>query len=82
MTDTASSASSHAASSTSSAERSLRLLAVLADQGRPMSLAELIEALNLPKATVHRLCTQLLEGGYVSRDLNERDFVEIGRAHV
>lgn len=40
-----------------------------------MSLAELVEDLNLPKATVHRLCTQLIQGGYVSRDLNERDFV-------
>ena len=63
------------ASSTSSSERSLRLLSVLAHQGRPMSLAELIEALNLPKATVHRMCMQLMECGFVSRDLNERDFV-------
>lgn len=61
--------------SKSSAERSLRLLSVLADQGRPMSLAELIKALELPKATVHRLCAQLMDGGFVSRDLNERDFV-------
>ena len=62
-------------STSSSSERSLRLLSVLADQGRPMSLAELIEALELPKATVHRLCTQLMDSGFVSRDLNERDFV-------
>lgn len=61
--------------SSSSAERSLRLLSVLANEGRPMALAELIEALKLPKATVHRLCMQLTEGGYLSRDLNERDFV-------
>lgn len=59
----------------SSTDRSLRLLSVLADQGRPMSLAELVEALNLPKATVHRLCTQLMQSGFVARDLNERDFV-------
>lgn len=75
MTATESSSPSLPASSSSSAERSLRLLAVLADQGRPMSLAELVAALNLPKATVHRLCTQLLDGGFVTRDLNERDFV-------
>lgn len=61
--------------SSSSAERSLRLLSTLADQGRPMSLAELIEALALPKATVHRMCMQLMECGFVTRDLNERDFV-------
>ena len=59
----------------SSTDRSLRLLSVLADQGRPMSLAELVEALHLPKATVHRLCTQLMQSGFVARDLNERDFV-------
>jgi IclR family acetate operon transcriptional repressor len=64
-----------AAASTSSAERSLRLLSILADQGRPMSLAELVEALGLPKATVHRMCTQLMECGFMARDLNERDFV-------
>ena len=64
-----------AAASSSSSERSLRLLSTLADQGRPMSLAELIEALELPKATVHRMCMQLMECGFVSRDLNERDFV-------
>ena len=63
------------ASSSSSAGRSLRLLSVLADLGRPMSLAELVEALDLPKATVHRLCAQLVDSGFVSRDLNERDFV-------
>ena len=63
------------APSSSSAERSLRLLSTLADSGRPMSLAALVAALDLPKATVHRLCAQLLACGFVSRDLNERDFV-------
>lgn len=61
--------------SSSSAERSLRLLSVLANEGRPMALAELIKALKLPKATVHRLCMQLSDSGYLARDLNERDFV-------
>jgi DNA-binding IclR family transcriptional regulator len=61
--------------STSSAERSLRLLAKLADDGRAMSLAELGAALALPKATVHRICTQLLQAGYVARDLAEREYV-------
>lgn len=64
-----------ASSTGSSAERSLRLLAHLADEGRPLSLAELAEALALPKATAHRLCTQLLELGFVARGLEERDFV-------
>jgi IclR family transcriptional regulator, acetate operon repressor len=64
-----------AAASSSSAERSLRLLAHLADEGRALSLAEMGEALSLPKATVHRICTQLLEGGFVARGVNEREFV-------
>ena len=59
----------------SSAERSLRLLAHLAASGRALSLAELATHLELPKATAHRLCTQLLDTGFVARDLTERDFV-------
>ena len=59
----------------SSTERSLRLLAILADEGRPLSLAQLVEALALPKATVHRMCMQLLECGFIARDVSERHFV-------
>lgn len=59
----------------SSAERSLRLLACLARHGRAMSLAELAADLALPKGTAHRLCTQMLEMGFIARDVNERDFV-------
>jgi DNA-binding IclR family transcriptional regulator len=59
----------------SSSERSLRLLAHLAASGRTLSLAELAAHLALPKATAHRLCTQLLDTGFVARDVNERDFV-------
>ena len=59
----------------SSAERSLRLLMQIAEKGRPLSLAELAQALELPKATAHRLCTQLLELGFVARGVEEREFV-------
>lgn len=59
----------------SSAERSLRLLARLAEEGRAISLAELATDLNLPKGTAHRLCMQLLDLGFVARDVNERDYV-------
>ena len=59
----------------SSIERGLRVLATLADRGRPLSLAELVEDLNLPKATLHRICAGLIEGGFVARDVNERDLV-------
>ena len=59
----------------SSAERSLRLLARLAEEGRSLTLAELAADLGLPKGTAHRLCTQLLETGFIARDVNERDFM-------
>jgi len=63
-----------AGASGSSAERSLRLLALLARNGRPMSLADLCADLALPKGTVHRLCAQLLELGFVTRDVDERHY--------
>ena len=59
----------------SSTERSLRLLARLAAAGRSLSLADLASDLDLPKATTHRLCTQLLELGFIVRDTHGRDFV-------
>src|SRR5262245_57096428 len=43
----------------SSSERSLRLLQCVAAADRAVSLADLSERLALPKATLHRLCTQL-----------------------
>lgn len=58
----------------SSSERSLRLLTSIAEAGCPLSLAELANNLNLPKATAHRLCTHLLDLGFISRDLDELTF--------
>lgn len=59
----------------SAASRSLALLALLAGTGRALSLAELAMRLSLPKATTHRLCVQLVEGGFITRGLAEREFV-------
>lgn len=59
----------------SSAERSLRLISHLANEGRPLSLAELAEALVLPKATAHRLCTHLVELGFITRSVDEREYI-------
>ena len=58
----------------SSAERSLRLLALLASEGRALSLADLAARLSLPKGTAHRICTQLLATGFLARDVDERSF--------
>lgn len=62
-------------SASGSAERSLRLLALLAQEGRALSLAELTARLALPKGTTHRLCTQLMASGFLARDVDERLFV-------
>ena len=59
----------------SSAERSLRLLSLLANEGRALSLADLAARLALPKGTAHRICTQLLASGFLARDLDERSFI-------
>lgn len=58
----------------SSAERSLRLLALMAREGRALTLAELSLRLGLPKATTHRLCAHLLESGFLARDIDERSY--------
>ena len=58
----------------SSSGRSLRLLSLLAHEGRALSLAELALRLGLPKATAHRLCAQLLESGFLVRDIDERSY--------
>ena len=58
----------------SSAERSLRLLAILAQEGRPLTLADLTARLGLPKATLHRICLQLVETGHLARDVDGRSF--------
>lgn len=58
----------------SSSERSLRLLALLAHEGRALSLAELSVRLGLPKVTAHRLCMQLLDTGFLARDVSEKSF--------
>ncbi len=63
----------------SSAERSLRVLTALAREGKGMSLAQLAAELQLPKATAHRLTSQLLELGFISKGEDERQF-EIGPA--
>jgi DNA-binding IclR family transcriptional regulator len=59
----------------SSAERSLRLLTTLAAEGRALTLADLSDRLTLPKATVHRLCQQLMDSGFLARDVDERTFI-------
>lgn len=67
--------SAPAAEASGSAARSLALLRLVAGETRALSLAELAARCALPKASAHRLCEQLVEGGYLSRDFAERSFV-------
>ena len=48
--------------------RMLVLLETLAEAGRPLSVAEIGEVVDLPKPTLHRLCTTLEEEGFLIRD--------------
>jgi IclR family transcriptional regulator, acetate operon repressor len=61
--------------SASSSERSLQVLSVLSKTGHAMTLAEICTAINLPKATTHRICSGLLDSGYLTKDANDRSFV-------
>jgi IclR family transcriptional regulator, acetate operon repressor len=61
--------------SSSSSERSLQVLSVLSRTGQAMTLAEICAAINLPKATTHRICSVLLESGYLTKDADERSYV-------
>ena len=58
-----------------SSARSLALLAIVAAEGRPVSLAELSALTALPKASAHRLCEQLVETGFLARDFAERSYI-------
>jgi len=60
--------------SSSATARSMRLLTELAAHGDSLTLAELAAAAELPKPTDHRLCGQLMELGFVARDVDERYF--------
>lgn len=48
--------------------RMILILETLAGAGRPLSVAELGETVDLPKPTLHRLCTTLEEDGFLIRD--------------
>lgn len=51
-----------------SLERALRILNALSNERTTLSLAQLSETLNLPRATVLRLCSTLIDYGYLRQD--------------
>lgn len=54
--------------------RLLRLLEIIANHDRLMTLSELIEATGLPKPTVHRMLQQMESTGIVQRDGDTRHY--------
>ncbi|MGQ7848235.1 IclR family transcriptional regulator [Granulosicoccus sp. 3-233] len=59
----------------SSAERTLRVLQYLAERSQPVPLAELSGELDLPKPTVHRLCQLLLDLRMIKHDVEEKTYL-------
>lgn len=49
-------------------ERLVGILTVLAEEGRPLGIAEVAEGTGLPQATVHRLLGSFLATGWVEKD--------------
>jgi IclR family transcriptional regulator, acetate operon repressor len=58
--------------SNAAAVRAFRVLETLASAGRPMSMTELVDALGLPKQTVHRILVQLMDAWLVTRGTGTR----------
>lgn len=54
--------------------RALRLLQAVAEAERPLGIAELVVALDIPKPTVHRMCQRLEAEGYLEREPGARQF--------
>lgn len=57
----------------------LLILEAMARAGRPMTPTELNAEIGLPKQSIHRLCTTLVEAGFLSRDTDARRLRPSGR---
>ena len=58
--------------------RSIRVISIIeavAGADHPMLAADLMEACDLPKATVHRICGLLCERGYLRQQIGARGYV-------
>lgn len=58
--------------SNAAAVRAFRVLETLAQAGRPLAMMDLVQALGLPKQTVHRILTQLADAWLVTRGANDK----------
>jgi IclR family acetate operon transcriptional repressor len=58
--------------SNAAAVRAFRVLETLAQAGRPLSMTDLVDALELPKQTVHRILVQLTDAYLITRGAGDR----------
>ena len=58
--------------SNAAAVRAFRVLETLAEANRPLSMTELVDALGLPKQTVHRILVQLMDAWLVTRGASDK----------
>jgi len=58
--------------SNAAAVRAFRVLETLAQAGRPLSMTDLVDALALPKQTVHRILVQLTDAYLITRGAGDR----------
>ncbi|WP_207002881.1 IclR family transcriptional regulator [Trinickia mobilis] len=58
--------------SNAAAVRAFRVLETLAGAQRPLALTELVQALGLPKQTVHRILVQLMDAWLITRGAGDR----------
>lgn len=65
----------------STIHRVLDILDVVASAEKPLTATEINDILGLPKATAHRLCTELENSGYLLKRINGKAFVPGNRLH-
>ena len=65
----------------STIHRVLDILDVVAAASKPISVTEINESLNLPKATAHRLCAELEAQGYLLKKINGKSYMPGNRLH-
>jgi len=59
----------------SAALRTFRVLEILAQSSRPLSLAEVVDKIELPKQTVHRILTQMQDSWLITRGPGSRSYM-------
>ena len=55
--------------------RTLAILEQVANSDRPLTTAEINHNLNFPKATIHRLCSNLEDENFLQREIDGKRFL-------